>query len=129
DLLRARLPPAERDRVCTAYVGIPTALFRPEPPPPDGDRLRLVCVARFQEKKGLDTLVDGCALLRDPGGRVHLQLIGEGPQGPRAAVLKPSHVFVMPCRQDRTGDMDGIPAVFMEALATARPVVSCAVSG
>jgi glycosyltransferase involved in cell wall biosynthesis len=25
--------------------------------------------------------------------------------------------------------MDGIPTVFMEALATARPVVSCAVSG
>src|SRR4029453_3351240 len=154
DLLRARLPPAERDRVCTAYVGIPTALFRPEPPPPDGDRLRLVCVARFQEKKGLDTLVDACALLRDRGVRVHLELIGDGPERPAlaaqvrrlglgehvampgpqpqeqvAAVLKASHVFVMPCRQDRTGDMDGIPAVFMEALATARPVVSCAVSG
>ena len=154
DLLRARLPPDERDRVCTAYVGIPTALFRPEPPPPDGDRLRLVCVARFQQKKGLDTLVDACALLRDRGVPVHLQLIGDGPERPAleaqvrrlalaehvtmsgpqpqervAAVLKASHVFAMPCRRDRTGDMDGIPTVFMEALATARPVVSCAVSG
>lgn len=154
DLLRARLAPDERDRVCTAYVGIPTALFRPEPPPPDGDRLRLVCVARFQEKKGLDTLVDACALLRDRGVPVHLQLIGDGPERPAleaqvrrlalaehvamsgpqpqeqvAAVLKASHVFAMPCRRDRTGDMDGIPTVFMEALATARPVVSCAVSG
>ena len=154
DLLRAQLPPTERDRVCTAYVGIPTALFRPEPPPPDGDRLRLVCVARFQEKKGLDTLVDACALLRDRGVRVHLDLIGDGPERPAleaqirrlgleghvampgpqpqeqvAVMLRASHVFVMPCRRDRTGDMDGIPTVFMEALATARPVVSCAVSG
>src|SRR5262245_22646217 len=35
DLLQARLPAAERSRVCTAYVGIPMALFRAEPPPPD----------------------------------------------------------------------------------------------
>jgi glycosyltransferase involved in cell wall biosynthesis len=154
DLLRERLTAVEQGRVCTAYVGIPTALFRPEPQPPDGDGLRLLCVARFQEKKGLDTLVDACALLRDRGVRFHLRLIGDGPQaaelraqvqrlaleahvelpGPMpqeevARALRDCHVFVMPCRRDRTGDMDGIPTVFMEALATARPVVSCAVSG
>src|SRR5262249_5360396 len=39
------------------------------------------------------------------------------------------HAVVMPCRRDRTGDMDGIPTVFMEAMATGRPVVSCPVSG
>jgi colanic acid/amylovoran biosynthesis glycosyltransferase len=154
DLLRARLPAGLRDRVCTAYVGIPTDLFRPEPPPPGGDRLRLLCVARFQAKKGLDTLLAACALLRDRGVAFHLQLIGDGPE--RAALesqvrrlhlepyvamagaqpqeeiadaLRAAHVFVMPCRRDRSGDMDGIPTVFMEALATARPVVSCAVSG
>ncbi len=154
DLLRARLPGDERARVCTAYVGIPTALFRAEPPPPAGEPLRLLCVARFQEKKGLDTLLEACRLLRERGVRFRLQLVGDGPErtaleaqarrlelgdlvempGPLpqeavAAALKASHVFVMPCRRDRTGDMDGIPTVFMEALATARPVVSCAVSG
>jgi glycosyltransferase involved in cell wall biosynthesis len=154
DLLRAQLPAGERDRVSTAYVGIPTALFRAEAPAPVGDRLRLVCVARFQEKKGLDTLIDACALLRDRDVPVHLELIGDGPEraalearirrlrledqvampGPRpqeevAMALKAAHVFVMPCRRDRTGDMDGIPTVFMESLATGRPVVSCAVSG
>jgi len=154
DLLRARLPAAERARVCTAYVGIPTAVFRVEPQPPDVDGLRLVCVGRFQEKKGLDTLVDACALLRDRGVRFHLRLIGDGPQRDElrarvarlalgdhvalsdpmaqeqvAQALRESHVFVMPCRRDRTGDMDGIPTVFMEALATGRPVVSCTVSG
>jgi glycosyltransferase involved in cell wall biosynthesis len=154
DLLRARLPETERSRVCTAYVGIPTTLFRPEPPPPDGEHLRMLCVARFQEKKGLDTLLDACRVLRERGVRFRLRLIGDGPERPAleaqmrrlgledlvempgpqpqeevAAALRASHVFVMPCRRDRTGDMDGIPTVFMEALATARPVVSCAVSG
>jgi glycosyltransferase involved in cell wall biosynthesis len=154
DLLRARLPAPDRDRVSTAYVGIPTALFRPEPPPPDGDGLQLLCVARFQEKKGIDTLVDACALLRDRGLPFRLQLVGDGPlraeletqvarlglsghvalPGPMpqeevARAMNACHLVVMPCRRDRTGDMDGIPTVFMEALATGRPVVSCAVSG
>jgi colanic acid/amylovoran biosynthesis glycosyltransferase len=154
DLLRSRLPAAARERICTAYVGIPMGLFRPEPPPPGGDRLRLLCVARFQEKKGLDTLLAACGVLRDRGVAFHLQLIGDGPERSTleaqlrrlhlephvtmpgtqpqegvAQALKAAHVFVMPCRRDRSGDMDGIPTVFMEALATARPVVSCAVSG
>jgi len=154
DLLRARLPEPERERVSTVYVGIPTTLFRAEPPPEDDAVLRMICVARFQEKKGLDTLLDACGLLRDRGVRVHLQLIGDGPERPVleermarlhlqdvvelpgpmpqeavARALAAAHCFVMPCRRDRTGDMDGIPTVFMEALATGRPVVSCAVSG
>ena len=51
------------------------------------------------------------------------------PQEEIAQAMKACHLVVMPCRRDRTGDMDGIPTVFMEAMATARPVVSCAVSG
>ena len=68
DLLRARLTAVERERVCTAYVGIPTALFRA-----GAAAVRTAtasacsCVARFQEKKGLDTLVDACAPAARPG--------------------------------------------------------------
>ena len=40
------------------------------------------------------------------------------------------HVFVMPYRMDsKTGEMDGVPTVFMEAMATGRPVISCPISG
>jgi glycosyltransferase involved in cell wall biosynthesis len=35
-----------------------------------------------------------------------------------AREMRACHVFVLPCRRDRTGDMDGIPTVFMEAMAT-----------
>ncbi len=153
-LLGARLPEALRERIATVYVGIPIDLFRLESQPADDGPLELICVARFQEKKGLDTLLDACALLRERGVRCHLTLIGNGPEKPAleaqlarldlheivslpgpmpqeavARAMAAAHCCVMPCRRDRTGDMDGIPTVFMEALATGRPVVSCAVSG
>jgi glycosyltransferase involved in cell wall biosynthesis len=151
--MRERLPAPDRDRVRTAYVGIPTELFRAEPPPPDGP-LRLLAVARLCEKKGIDTLVDAVALLRDRGVPCELTIFGDGPlrasleaqasaRGPGLQVrfggavpqeevarqMRACHAFVLPCRRDRNGDMDGIPTVFMEAMATGRPVVSCAVSG
>jgi glycosyltransferase involved in cell wall biosynthesis len=152
-LLRAKLPASDAERVTTVHVGIPVDLFRPEPQP-DGGPLALLCVARFQEKKGIDTLVDACALLQGRGLAFRLRIYGDGPlfedvraqvrrlgldelvllPGPApqeeiARQMRAAHLFVMPCRRDRTGDMDGIPTVFMEAMASGRPVVSCAVSG
>jgi glycosyltransferase involved in cell wall biosynthesis len=152
--LRSHLPAAEEARVQTARVGIPMDLFRVEPAPPHDGPIRLLCVARFFEKKGIDTLVDACALLRERGVAFACTLHGDGPlrealaaqiarldlarlvhlgesipQEEVAGAMREAHIFVMPCRQDRTGDMDGIPTVFMEAMATGRPVISCAVSG
>jgi glycosyltransferase involved in cell wall biosynthesis len=151
DLMRGRAPGA---RVETAYVGIPLAVFRPEPPQPDDGTLRLLAVARLCEKKGLDTLVDAGARLAARGVPFELDVLGDGPlratleaqverlglgdrvrfrgavpQEEVARRLRECHAFVLPCRRDRNGDMDGIPTVFMEAMATGRPVVSTAVSG
>jgi glycosyltransferase involved in cell wall biosynthesis len=153
-LLRSRLAAIDGARVQTAYVGIPMELFRPAAPPPPAPPLRLLAVARLCEKKGLDTLIDACALLRRRGVACTLRIFGDGPQ--RAALesrvathgigdavlfggavpqeeiareMAACHAFVLPCRRDRHGDMDGIPTVFMEAMASGRPVVSCAISG
>lgn len=153
-LLRHRLPAADRDRVHTLYVGIPMNLFREEPPQPLDGELRLLCVAYLGEKKGLDTLIDACALLHKQAITFRLRLYGDGPlqgiladqiarlglggcitlggpisQEEVARQMAACHLFVMPCRQDKTGDMDGIPTVFMEAMATGRPVISCPISG
>jgi glycosyltransferase involved in cell wall biosynthesis len=52
------------------------------------------------------------------------------PQEEVAKELETCHVFVMPCRKDPiTGNIDGIPTVFMEAMATGRPVITCPVAG
>jgi glycosyltransferase involved in cell wall biosynthesis len=153
-LLRGFLPAAEQARVRTVHVGIPLELFQVAPWPGDGGAIQLLSVARWCEKKGLDTLLDACALLRDRGVPFVLRLYGDGPlrdaltaqwrrlgldgcvelggaisQEEVARRMRACHVFVLPCRRDRSGDMDGIPTVFMEAMATGRPVVSCAISG
>jgi glycosyltransferase involved in cell wall biosynthesis len=154
NLLRDLAGLEARDRIVTVHVGIPLELFAEAPWPDDAGPLRLLSVARWCEKKGLDTLLDACALLRDRGSAFELRLFGDGPLRPAltaqwsrlglerhvtlggplaqedvAREMRAAHVFVLPCRRDRTGDMDGIPTVFMEAMATGRPVVSCGISG
>jgi glycosyltransferase involved in cell wall biosynthesis len=156
DYLRRHLPAEDAGRVQTVYVGIPMELFRTHPPPPSPREgtLRLLSVARFVSKKGLDTLLDAAALLRRRGVTFTLRVFGDGPlrsaleaqltrlgleslvalggaisQERVAREMQACHAFVLPCRQDPSGDMDGIPTVFMEAMATGRPVVSCPVSG
>lgn len=60
----------------------------------------------------------------------NVQLAAPIPQEKVAEELIRCHVFVMPCREDSTtGNIDGIPTVFMEAMATGRPVISCPVAG
>jgi glycosyltransferase involved in cell wall biosynthesis len=153
-LLRGMLQAGQDDRVHSAYVGVPLDLFQDQPPLPRGGIFHLLCVARLDRKKGIDVLIDACALLRDHGFAFDLKIYGNGPlmhelsaqisarglqrqvtlcgpipQDAVAEKMKDCHVFVMPCRVDEAGDMDGIPTVFMEAMATGRPVVSCPLAG
>ena len=153
DLLRKRLP-KRNDHISTAYVGIPLDLFRPYAAPSRDSGIRLLCIARFDELKGIDTLIDACSILRVHGLVFHLYIYGDGPlrkpliaqvarlhlescvtigdaicQEEVARQMRGCHAFVMPCRQNKSGDMDGIPTVFMEAMAIGRPVVSCGISG
>ncbi|MFO0697777.1 MAG: glycosyltransferase [Nitrospira sp.] len=156
NLLRERLSIADRQHVYKVYVGIPLDLFEDHPPSlTDGTGLRLLCVASFDKKKGLDTLIDACLILRSRSILYQLRIYGDGPlrhvlseqimrlnleqyvilghpitQEAVAKELVWCHVFVMPCRRDpETGNIDGIPTVFMEAMATGRPVISCPVAG
>lgn len=136
------------------HVGIPLTLFTQRPSPPQNGVLRLVCVASYVEKKGLDTLLDACSLLCEKNFEFHLRLYGSGPLqealarqisnlglvgkvtlgGPISQhevieQIAKSHLVVMPCRKDSTGNMDGIPTAFMEAMAIGRPVISCPIAG
>jgi glycosyltransferase involved in cell wall biosynthesis len=153
DLLRQKAPDVV-DRLYTVYVGIPLDVFGEKAPLPRGEMLRLLCICNFVEKKALDTLIDACALLQNQGLSFHLQLYGDGllhealadqiarlrlsdhvtlggliHQMEVARQMEDCHLFIMPCRRERTGNMDGIPTVFMEAMATGRPVISCPISG
>ena len=127
----------------------------PAPPARRGSSLRILAVGRLVAKKGLDVLVDACAILARRGVPLQLDIVGE--QGEQAADLaarvsrhglsgavtirgpmtqaalleeyRNASVFCLPCRVAADGDRDGIPNVLMEAMACGLPVVTTPVSG
>ena len=112
----------------------------------------MVSVGRLVEKKGFDRLIDALALL-PVGLDWHWTHIGGGTlademrqraetlgissriswrgacdQPEVIAVLRTSHLFVLPSRIAADGDRDGLPNVLMEAASQKVPVLSTPVS-
>ena len=121
--------------------------------PRDG-RSRVVYVGRFVAKKGLDTLVEACARLRERGVPVDCRFYGTGEEEPALRALAARRgvgacvrfegpipnerfydalnrddVLVVPSRLMPDGERDGIPVVLLEAMAAGVTVVSTPVSG
>jgi glycosyltransferase involved in cell wall biosynthesis len=127
--------------------GVDVRGWTAEPPAQADGRLRVLCVARLVEKKGIDVLLRALAACNTLGWQ--LTIAGEGPWratltglaeqlGVAARVeflgavsndrvrdlFGGADLFVLPCRSDVSGDRDGIPVVLMEAMARGVPVIS-----
>ena len=129
-----------------------TTLLKDGKSPQRNGRMRILGVGRLVAKKGFDTLVDACAVLRDRGVPFDALIVGQddtdgealrqkiadldvpvelpGPVGPEALLdeYRRAGALCMPCRLLPT-DRDGIPNVLVEAMAAGAPVVATAVSG
>jgi colanic acid/amylovoran biosynthesis glycosyltransferase len=117
-------------------------------------RPRIGTLGRLVEKKGMDVLLRAVALLRDLGQDLELIIAGTGPLRSKLEAmvdelkLKNSvrfdgglahhevlpwlhrlDLFVLACKSDSNGDMDGIPVVLMEAMSQRVPVISTRLSG
>ena len=151
---------ADAGRVELVYHGIDLARF---PAPAAAPRMRdgsdpaapvtILAVGRAVDKKGLDDLLHGLALL--PAER-HWRLvhIGGGPLlreleatartlgisgrvrwlGPQAhaavlAAYREADMFALPCRVSSDGDRDGLPNVLLESQSQKLACVSTTVSG
>jgi glycosyltransferase involved in cell wall biosynthesis len=137
------------------YHGIDHAQFHPARRALAGSDVPLiVSVGRLREKKGLDVLIDACALLRDRGQAFACEIVGYGEEQAklqaqierlelgaqvrlvgklaREQVIERyarAAVYVQPSRIAADGDRDGIPNVLLEAMAMGLPVVATRVSG
>jgi glycosyltransferase involved in cell wall biosynthesis len=127
-----------------------------EMPPSRQRRLscRIGTLGRLVEKKGVDDLIRAVSRLGDRVCRIELSIAGDGPlRGMLEGMVAElgltdrvrfegsmSHarvkewmdrldVFVLACKPDANGDMDGIPVVLMEAMSQFVPVVSTRLSG
>lgn len=120
----------------------------------DSGKYRMGSLGRMVEKKGFDVLLKAVAELKTKGHSVELSLAGDGPlagdlrqlvrdlaleedikfegglsHGNVVCWMQQLDVFVLACKQDKNGDMDGIPVVLMEAMSQSVPVVSTRLSG
>ncbi len=114
----------------------------------------ILSIGRLRSKKGFDTLIEACRILRDDGREFVCRIIGYGPEEASLNALiqryglqwhvmllgKQTHdvvlgqlekasIFVLPCRIDADGDRDGIPNVLLEAMAAGVPIITTPVSG
>ncbi|HED13223.1 MAG TPA: colanic acid biosynthesis glycosyltransferase WcaL [Gammaproteobacteria bacterium] len=114
----------------------------------------LISVARLVEKKGIEYAIRALARPDVLNLNVHYRIIGDGPLSASlrqlvtdmrlqdrvsflgtktseevASELSHAHLFIAPSVTSESGDMEGIPTVLMEAMATGLPVISTLHSG
>jgi glycosyltransferase involved in cell wall biosynthesis len=127
------------------------ALFKGRLPNRSGRR-SICTVARFVEKKGIEHLIRAAPLLAEHEVDIHIYGYGdleqsyrklvdelgarnvliEGPIGSREDLMKAfsrHDLCICPSVRTTDGDMDGIPTVLLEAMASGLPVMATDVAG
>ncbi len=145
--------PDVQPKIVRIYNGVDLQRFSPSAPPRTARPL-VLAIGRLVEKKGFPVLVAACATLRTRGVDFVCEIIGGGPEEETlrrqiaaaglqehvhlrgiqatewvAARLREAAVVALPCVRGGDGNVDALPTVLLEAMATARAVVSTYLSG
>ncbi|WP_127841827.1 glycosyltransferase [Actinomyces wuliandei] len=140
--------------VSLRYNALELERFPYSPPTRPTLPLQVAAVGRLVPKKGFADLVDAVRLLADASVPVQLDIAGDGEErdnlesqvtelglsgqvrllGPMTqaevrCLLSRCDVFAAPCVEAEDGNIDGLPTVVLEAMASGTPVVATAVSG
>src|SRR5688572_44675 len=149
-----QLCPNSADKMFRVFNGMDLSNFAAAAPGASNPVPRIVTVGRLIEFKGFHHLINACGLLRDRGISFECDIIGEGPwraqlqqaidganlgnqvrlrgalpQEEVFAQVRTADIFTLPCIKDRNGASDVFPTVILEAMASARPVVSTSIAG
>src|SRR4029077_18389653 len=153
DLLSQRCPDSAA-KIHRVYNGVDLERF-PVPRSCNGNRIpRIVSVGRLVPFKGFDDLIDACAELARRRIDFVCDIIGDGPlretleakveqldlaprvnllgslsQGAVLEKLQAADIFALASTTDTQGATDVFPTVILEAMASARPVVSTRLAG
>jgi colanic acid/amylovoran biosynthesis glycosyltransferase len=146
--------PPERLHVLPMGVDTHTLRFEPRRAPAPGERMRLLCVARLVEAKGIVFVIEAVASLVARGIDASLLVVGEGPE--RAALetriaalqladrvqltgglaveqvheaYRQAHAFVLASIRGARGDEEAQGLVVQEAQACGLPVVVSDIGG
>jgi len=146
---------ADSQKIKIIRCGVDQGWQPPANPTQKNEIFTIGTVGRLVEKKGIDTLIDAIAKLVKDDRKICLKIAGNGPlesalknQAASLGITNESikfvgalphdqvaefisglDVFVLPCKKDSNGDMDGIPVVLMEAMLCQIPVISTELSG
>lgn len=157
ELIESHLGDSWRGRVEVVRCGIDVSEFAYTPRAwgvRHDEPVRIVSVGRLSGIKGFPYLLGALAGLKQAGTRFHCRIVGDGPDRgrleSRARLLGLEHdvtflgairqdevrremndadLFVLACATDPKEGHDGIPVVFMEAMALGTPVVGTRLSG
>lgn len=142
------------DKLKVIRCGVDTDVFKSKNITQLSSPVKLGVVGRLVEKKGLDTLISAINLLKNDFQDFTLDIAGSGPlemelkeqvelmglsdkvnfKGPLShdqvvTFVRGLDMFILPCKKDKQGDMDGIPVVLMEAMMLGTSVISSRITG
>ncbi len=149
-----RICPRSADKMFRVFNGMDLSNFEQASAGASNPVPRIVSIGRLIEFKGFHHLIAASSMLRERGLTFQCDIIGEGPWRPQLekaiadgnlgthvrltgalpqeqvfAALKSCDIFTLPCIVDKAGASDVFPTVILEAMASARPVVSTKLAG